>query len=95
MRISAHADLDFVIEKFSHVFSLKELNRSIVLHTTDGGKNWKSIRAGENGSFIDRLFFANEKYEWLFGRDNVYTTHDGGKPWRDYLKLPPLKSISK
>lgn len=65
--------------------------RGLVLHTTDGGLNWTNVQVGENEPFFDRVYFAGAQHGWLFARDNVYRTEDGGQTWRIVLNLTSIK----
>ena len=63
--------------------------KPIVLHTTDGGKNWDRVKVAEDEPFVQELYFTNSTNGWLLSRDNVYRTADGGKTWGIVLRLPP------
>lgn len=65
--------------------------QGIVLHSTDGGQNWQPVQVGGTESLFDRVHFADLQHGWIFGRDNVYRTSDGGKTWHTVLKLQPIK----
>jgi photosystem II stability/assembly factor-like uncharacterized protein len=73
---------------------LRDLSRGLVLHTSDAGKTWQIRKVGESDLFFDRVYFADKESGWLFGRDNIYQTRDGGKTWERVLSLPPLMKAS-
>lgn len=65
--------------------------------TTDGGKNWKVIHDGENGTVrshtvvydLHRFQFINPTVgvNW---RGNTFTrTSDGGRTWEERFSIPP------
>jgi photosystem II stability/assembly factor-like uncharacterized protein len=73
---------------------LRDLSRGLVLHTSDAGKSWQIRKVGESDLFFDRVYFADKQSGWLFGRDNVYQTRNGGEAWERVLSLPPLIKAS-
>lgn len=68
-----------------------EAGRAILVRTVDGGKTWERVFAKDDEPFFSRVMFVDEQHGWLFGRDNVYQTQDGGQSWHTVLKLPPIK----
>jgi photosystem II stability/assembly factor-like uncharacterized protein len=63
----------------------------ILMHSTDGGNQWEEIKveAAEQPLF-DRVHFLDAKNGWLFSRDKVFRTTDGGRSWTVTLNLPPI-----
>jgi photosystem II stability/assembly factor-like uncharacterized protein len=68
--------------------------RATILHTTNGGKNWAASSL-ENETFCSRVYFSDYQNGWLFTRDNVYRTQDGGISWRMVLQLQPFMATSR
>ena len=66
--------------------------RGVVLHTSDGGQTWKEIDVGENEAFFDLIRFVDDQHGWLFARNNVYRTANGGKSWQVVLRLPTISN---
>lgn len=64
--------------------------QAVALHTKDSGKNWSPVQVGENDPFFDQVYFADAQHGWLFSRDNIYSTADGGNNWDIVLQLPPI-----
>ncbi|MDQ4120107.1 MAG: YCF48-related protein [Acidobacteriota bacterium] len=55
-----------------------------ILHTADGGSNWREARvwAGENARF-NSVFFATRSLGWAVGvGGRIFASFDGGKTWR-------------
>ncbi len=59
----------------------------VLLHTSDGGKNWEHASVPANRIF-DRVAFSDSKHGWLLGVNRVYRTGDGGATWTTALDLP-------
>lgn len=60
----------------------KQLSGSaLALHTLDGGKTWQPARVGGGEAFFDKVVLLNRRQGWLFSRDEVYRTDDGGETW--------------
>jgi photosystem II stability/assembly factor-like uncharacterized protein len=55
----------------------KELEYAVI-HTIDGGDNWERVSLGVDEYIIYRVWFVNQMSGWLFGRDNIYRSGDGG-----------------
>lgn len=66
--------------------------KGILLHTADGGQSWQSVFISDDEPFFDRVWFVDQQHGWLFGRDSVYKTKDGGQNWHPVLKLPSIKN---
>jgi photosystem II stability/assembly factor-like uncharacterized protein len=64
----------------------RESTHGIVLRSKDGGNNWQPIQVGEDEPFFDRVLFADAEHGWLFGRDKIYRTEDGGETWHIVLR---------
>lgn len=54
-----------------------------VLHTTDGGANWKvQARLGEG--FLESIYFLDARTGWICGdKGRLYRTADAGASWED------------
>jgi photosystem II stability/assembly factor-like uncharacterized protein len=63
----------------------------VILHTTNGGGKWQPVEVGGDAPFFSRIYFSDMQHGWLFARDDVYRSEDGGKTWRISLRLPPSK----
>jgi photosystem II stability/assembly factor-like uncharacterized protein len=68
---------------------------AILLHTTDGGRNWSEVQTGLKERFFERVVFYDQAHGWLIARDNIYGTQDGGKTWRLVLSLPQRNTRAK
>lgn len=68
--------------------SKKATRKNIVLHTTDGGQNWKKVKVAEDEPLVSRIHFVDNSHGWLLTRDHVYHTDDSGETWRIVLSLP-------
>lgn len=68
---------------------------ALLLHTTDGGRNWSEVETGIKERFFERVLFHDQAHGWLVARDNIYATQDGGKTWRLVLTLPQRSNGSK
>jgi photosystem II stability/assembly factor-like uncharacterized protein len=66
--------------------------KGILLHTVDGAQSWQSTFTKDDEPFFDRIWFVDRQHAWLFGRDNVYRTDDGGKSWQATLRLQPVRN---
>jgi len=53
---------------------------SVLLKTTNGGSNWKTIVQNSNIDFLD-VFFLNEQTGFVVIKDTVMKTTDGGINW--------------
>jgi photosystem II stability/assembly factor-like uncharacterized protein len=68
---------------------------SQLLHTTNGGKNWKVIRQGEGGTVhsetvvddLRRFQFIDREIGIWWGRDVFMRTSDGGRTWQENLSI--------
>jgi len=67
--------------------------QGIALHTTDGGRHWQFAQIRKDEPFYDRVHFTDAQSGWLFARDNVYHTNDGGVSWNIILKFPPIVKL--
>lgn len=67
---------------------------ALLLHTTDGGRNWSEVETNLKERFFERVLFHDPVHGWLVARDNVYATQDGGKTWRLVLSLPQRNNRS-
>lgn len=65
--------------------------KGVVLHTTDGGKNWDRVVLKEDEWMYSKVWFSDKQHGWVISRDNVYRTDDGGKTWSISLSFPPLR----
>jgi photosystem II stability/assembly factor-like uncharacterized protein len=64
-------------------------SRAILLHTSDGGRNWLEVPVGGEERIYYSVRFADSSVGWLFGGDGkVYRTADGGHSWMLVLTLP-------
>jgi photosystem II stability/assembly factor-like uncharacterized protein len=63
--------------------------RGVLLWTTDGGRSWKRIDMTPEERAFDRVHFVDAQHGWLFGRENLYRSEDGGKVWRIVYRLKP------
>ena len=56
---------------------------SIILHTTDGGKNWKKQNSGIYGKPLNKVYFQDNYNGWSVGEEaTLIHTDDGGKTWK-------------
>ncbi len=56
---------------------------SIIIHTNDGGKNWKRQHSGIFGHPLNKVFFLSKNKGWCVGEAGVIiTTMDGGRNWK-------------
>jgi photosystem II stability/assembly factor-like uncharacterized protein len=68
---------------------------SRLLQTTDGGKNWKFVNEGDDGTVISetvvddlhRFQFINRDVGITWDRDVLRRTSDGGRTWRESLSI--------
>ncbi len=67
----------------------------VVLHTTDGGRNWV-VRNNLKGYFVDIDFFDDKTGLLIERHGNIYRTTDGGENWQivNEQPLPRLTSLS-
>lgn len=68
---------------------------AVLLHTTDGGRNWSEVETKLTERFFERVLFHDQAHGWLIARDNIYRTQDGGQNWQLVLSLPPTNNGSK
>ena len=69
---------------------------SRLLQTTDGGKTWKIVRRGGDGTFrspgvvesLHRFQFINQEVGVTRGRDFLRRTSDGGQSWPETYSMP-------
>ncbi len=54
--------------------------KGVVLHTTDGGRTWKTENTGINHAMVS-VHFINSQTGWILGEDKIYRTKNGGKTW--------------
>lgn len=53
-----------------------------ILHTTDGGQNWRTQRSGTDGYLLD-MHFADRYRGWAVGQEGIILrTTDGGAFWQ-------------
>lgn len=71
----------------------REPTKGLVLHTVDGGQNWRPVQLKVNELFYKQIYFTDAKHGWLVARDNIYRTTDGGKSWIIVLKLSSQERI--
>ena len=58
-------------------------SESIILHTTDGGKNWKKQNSGIFGKPLNKVYFKDSYKGWSVGEEGTLIhTDDGGKTWK-------------
>ncbi len=58
-------------------------SESIILHTTDGGKNWKKQNSGIFGKPLNKVHFQDNYHGWSVGEEGTLIhTDDGGKTWK-------------
>ncbi|MEW6066820.1 MAG: YCF48-related protein [Nitrospirota bacterium] len=68
-------------------------SQGIILHTNDGGKNWKQQKSGTK-SKLWRVQFVNDKKGWVIGNkvtegsgtSIILYTEDGGEHWQERWK---------
>ncbi len=58
--------------------------RGVMVHSTDGGKSWATIKLPELPVSAD---FVDARNGWMVARDAVYRTLDGGLTWKRSAKL--------
>ena len=68
-------------------------NSGTISKTTDGGKNWKSIRqgafAGARNKGFRALWFSSPERGWLVGDKGVFWhSNDGGESWQQVAEAP-------
>jgi len=68
---------------------------AVLLHTTDGGRNWSEVETRLKERFFERVLFYDQAHGWLVARDNIYGTQDGGKTWRVVLSLQQTNNRAK
>jgi len=61
----------------------------VLLRTTDGGRSWKRVDVTTEERSFDRVHFVDAQRGWLFGRENLYRSEDGGKVWQIVYQLKP------
>jgi photosystem II stability/assembly factor-like uncharacterized protein len=61
--------------------------RALMLHTTDGGITWEVVNTGIDVSTFQQVFFCNSKQGWVVYQSELFRTEDGGKSWREVLRL--------
>lgn len=60
-----------------------ESSESIILHTSDGGKNWKKQNSGIFGKPLNKVYFKDNYFGWSVGEEGtIIHTDDGGKSWK-------------
>ncbi len=57
-------------------------HHGVLLHTKNNGQTWQAIETAIDEPYFDRLFFENNTYGWLLGKNSLYLTEDAGKSWR-------------
>jgi photosystem II stability/assembly factor-like uncharacterized protein len=62
-------------------------SKAIILHTTDGGKNWNYAQTQSDDPSYERVYFADQQRGWLVAEESIYCTDDSGKTWRLVLTL--------
>lgn len=97
-----YRSIQFLNESEGWIAGLRYVNdfgdrTAVLLHTTDGGRNWSEVETNLKERFFERVLFYDQAHGWLVARDNIYATQDGGKTWQLVLSLPQIKpgSIEK
>ena len=56
---------------------------NILIHTSDGGLNWKTLTIDARRMDLRDAFFINSVKGWVIARtnDGIYSTADGGQQW--------------
>ena len=62
------------------------MNRGIILHTIDSGKNWREVKINNGDSRYQRVYFSGRN-GWLIGENSIYRTQDGGTNWQRVLEF--------
>jgi photosystem II stability/assembly factor-like uncharacterized protein len=92
--------IHFVNESEGWAAGLRAIGESrdsvaLLLHTTDGGRNWSEVETRLSERLLERVPFYDQAHGWLIGRDNIYQTQDGGNTWQLVLSLPQRNNRSK
>lgn len=64
---------------------------AVLLHTDDNGAHWTPMQVDSSDPFFSLVRFNDKNHGWLFGSEALYSSEDGGKTWREVLKLEPPK----
>ena len=59
--------------------------RSVIAHTTDGGRSWSSLPEpawSRTGTDVIHLRFADDRVGYAYSPEAMYATVDGGMTWR-------------
>lgn len=64
--------------------------RGVIIHTSDGGANWRMVYRSDEGTGFVRAHFTDRSFGWIAGVDKVYRTTDGGQTLKVSLDLSSL-----
>ena len=95
-----YRSIQFLNESEGWVAGLRYINDSgdrtaVLLHTTDGGRNWSEVETSLKERFFERVLFYDQAHGWLVARDNIYATQNGGKTWQPVLSLSHIRSAKE
>ena len=63
--------------------SFSDETESIILHTLNGGEDWKIQHSGIFGKPLKKVFFKSPEIGWSIGEDGIIIhTTDGGENWK-------------
>ena len=75
-------DIEFVDDKIGFAVGQKGPwpATGVFYKTIDGGKNWQRVDEG-NLPPLDEIFFVDNEYGWICGKNILLSTQDGGTNW--------------
>ncbi len=58
------------------------VDTTALLRTIDGGSNWHTVDSTFDNESIEKIVFMNSENGFLFSKNSIYSSNDGGKKWR-------------
>lgn len=68
----------------------KQPDKSVLLHTVDGGQRWEVISTIPSGMSLKKIYFSTPEQGWLYTNTALYRTTDRGHTWT--LNVPMFTS---